>query len=143
MLHVDDDANDQIIIRAACRQAGVTVNEEAVDDGAKAICYLDGSGIYADRERFPMPVVMLLDLKMPIRSGFEVLEWVRGHPEHKYLPIIIFTASNQEPDMERAYDLGANAYVVKPNSLKGIVESMKAIKMFWLGLNEQPAGIGG
>lgn len=138
ILHVDDDVNDLIIIQAACRQAGLSVNTEAIDDGAKAISYLGGSGLHGDRERFPIPVVMLLDLKMPIRSGFEVLEWVRRQPEFKYLPIIIFTASNQEWDVKRAYDLGANAYVVKPNNLTGIVEAMKAIKVFWLKFNEQP-----
>jgi CheY-like chemotaxis protein len=138
ILQVDDDPNDQIIIQAACRHAGITVNATAVDDGAKAISYLKGGGIYADRERFPIPALMLLDLKMPMRSGFEVLEWARRQPELKYLPVIVFTASNQEEDMKRAYELGANAYVVKPNNLAETVEALKAIKAFWLKLNEQP-----
>src|SRR5688500_19047204 len=136
ILHVDDDANDQLLVRVACKEIEISVNVEPISNGAQAIAYLDRADPYTDHERFPSPLVMLLDLTMPIKSGFEVLEWVREQPRFKYFVIIIFSASKIEVDMQRAYDLGANGYVVKPNTLAGLVEALAAIKSFWIDLNE-------
>ncbi len=138
ILHVDDDANDRLFLQAACGQANISVNSETLGDGAKAIAYLEGSGTYADRERFPLPALLLLDLKMPIKSGFEVLEWLRIQPGLKYLPTIVFTSSQHDADIQRAYDLGANAFTVKPNTMEGLGEAVASISKFWLNWNELP-----
>jgi CheY-like chemotaxis protein len=124
-----------------CREANTSINCETLDDGNKAIAYLEGSGPYADREKFPLPGVILLDLKMPIKTGFEVLAWMRAQPGLKYLPVIVFTASKQEADMTRAYDLGANAFVVKPNTMAGLETLVNTIKGFWLTWNEEPVDL--
>jgi len=75
---------------------------------------------------------------MPIKTGFEVLAWMRSQPNLKYIPVIVFTASKQEVDMKRAYDLGANAFVVKPNTMAGLESLVRTIKEFWLTWNEEP-----
>ncbi len=138
ILHVDDDANDRMLLKSACRQTNVVANCDTVADGEQAIAYLAGENIYAERRLYPLPGVVLLDLKMPMKGGFEVLQWIRSQPNLKYLPVIIFTASKQDVDVKHAYDLGANAYVVKPNNMAGLVEAIRIIKAFWITFNETP-----
>jgi CheY-like chemotaxis protein len=138
ILHIDDDANDRLLMNVVCREARASINSEPLDDGNKAIAYLKGADPYADRDKFPLPGVILLDLKMPIKTGFEVLGWMRSQASLKYLPVIVLTASKQEIDMKRAYDLGANAFVVKPNTMAGLEALIKMIKGFWLTWNEEP-----
>jgi len=100
--------------------------------------YLNGTAPFGDRGRQPAPRLVLLDLKLPRKSGFEVLVWVRQRPELRTLPIVIFTSSAHDHDVHRAYELGANAYLVKPSSLDQLFETVKAIKDFWLTLNRIP-----
>lgn len=89
---------------------------EVVTDGDDASAYLRGDGEYADRDRYPVPVLLLLDHKMPRRSGFEVLEWLKADSPLKRIPVVVFTSSRESADAQRAYDLGANSYLVKPGS---------------------------
>jgi len=137
-LHVDDDSNDRLLMKAVCRALDASVNSADLDDGKKAIDYLGGTGLFSDRGQFPLPRVMLLDLKMPLKTGFEVLDWTRSQAAFKYLPVIVLTASKQEVDMRRAYDLGANAFVVKPNTMTALEEVIRTMKAFWLVWNEEP-----
>jgi DNA-binding response OmpR family regulator len=111
---------------------------QVIQDGDAAIDYLDGVNDYADRDRYPFPVLILLDLKLPRRSGLEVLGWLRQQPELKRLPVIILTSSQENTDVNRAYDLGANSYLVKPLGLNALVEVVTTINMYWLLLNESP-----
>jgi CheY-like chemotaxis protein len=109
-----------------------------VDDGEKAVSYLDGSAPYQDRNENPLPVFMLLDLKLPRLSGHEVLSWVRTQPNLRRLPIVILTSSSERSDVARAYDLGANSYLVKPVTFDGLFDMVKILHPYWMVLNEHP-----
>lgn len=138
ILVVDDDENDAFFIERALKEALVANPRLRVRDGEEAIAYLKGEGGYGDREKFPLPHLMLLDLKMPRKNGFEVLEWVRRQPGLRRLPVIILTSSREDADINHAYDLGANTYLVKPVQPESLVDMAKAIKLHWLTLAEKP-----
>jgi CheY-like chemotaxis protein len=107
ILFVDDCENDRFLMRVAFEKAGFDIARQEVRDGAEAISYLNGEGIFSDREKYPLPSVMLLDLNMPLKNGFEVLAWVRAHPTFASLPAIVMTASMRPEDVKKAFDLGA------------------------------------
>src|SRR5947207_15017530 len=102
------------MVRRSFTKASLQGTLDVVDDGDKAVAYLAGHGGFADRARHPLPVLLLLDLKLPRRSGLEVLAWVRQQPTLKRLPVVVLTSSEESADINRAYDLGANSYLVKP-----------------------------
>ncbi len=118
ILLVDDSADDIFLVRAAFKNANVTIPIQEARNGAEAIAYLQGEPPFDERARFPLPAVMLLDLNLPMRNGFQVLEWLRGRPGLKRLTVIVLTASLREEDVDRAFDLGANAFLVKPTSIE-------------------------
>src|SRR5580704_12646023 len=138
ILLVEDDENDVFFLQRALKQAQIANPLHRVRDGEEAISYLRGEEEFADREKFPMPTLMLLDLKMPRKNGFEVIDWVRAQPGLKRLPIVVLTSSREDPDVNRAYELGANTYLVKPVRFEGLVEMMKALNLYWLILAEKP-----
>jgi len=140
ILIVEDDDNDVLLMRRAFAKSGVVNPLQVVNDGDAAVAYLGGEGIYADRDRFPLPVIVLLDLKLPLRSGLEVLEWVKARAGLKRLPIVMLTSSKEDADVKRAYELGANSYLVKPVSFEGLMALVKSLEVYWLLLN-QPAYI--
>src|SRR6267378_678754 len=135
MLIAEDLESEVILLKVAFAKAAVRVPLNFVNDGQEAVEYLEGSGDYADRLAHPFPKILLLDLKMPRLNGFEVLKWVRARPGLKRLAIVIFSTSAQECDINRAYDLGANSYVVKPLSLTQLGELGKVLEEYWYGLN--------
>jgi CheY-like chemotaxis protein len=135
ILHVDDDSNDVVLFEHACQKAGVSCNLHNVEDGDEAISYLRGEQQFANRERYPIPTLVLLDLKMPRMNGFDLLAWVRSHEEFGALPIVVLSSSNHESDVKRAYDLGANSYLVKPVGFDSLVEIVRALSQYWLTLN--------
>ncbi len=137
ILHVDDDANDLLLFQHACRKVGVSCQLHAVNDGEEAIAYLQGANHFADREQYPLPNLILLDLKMPRLSGFDVLAWLRHEEKCRWLPVIVLSSSNHEADVQRAYSLGANSYLVKPVAFDSLVEIVQAIERYWLTLNVQ------
>jgi CheY-like chemotaxis protein len=143
ILLAEDDPNDVLLIQRAFQRTHVANPVQVVRDGEEVLAYLSGQGPFADRERHPLPVLMLMDLKMPRKSGLEVLEWVRQQPGLKRLPIIVLTSSNQSPDINRAYELGANSYLVKPAGFDSLLELVKNLDMYWLILNEKPELDGG
>ena len=143
ILLAEDDPNDVLLIQRAFQRNQVANPLQVVRDGEEALAYLSGQGAFADRERHPLPVLMLMDLKMPRKSGLEVLEWVRQQPGLKRLPITVLTSSNQSPDINRAYELGANSYLVKPAGFDSLLELVKNLDMYWLILNEKPELDGG
>ncbi len=127
VLCVDDSSDDTLLLRRACRRAGVKFLLQSVDDGDKAIAYLSGLEAYSDRTTYPIPTVLLLDLTMPTRSGFEVLEWLRKHPEHKDLPVAVFTSSHHDSDVREAYQKGANCFLTKPVQYDSLVNLARAL----------------
>ena len=138
VLFAEDDDNDSFFLERAFKQAKIANPLKRVNDGEEAIEYLSGHGKYSDREVFPLPCLLLLDLKMPRKNGFEVLQWIRAQPGLKRLPVVVLTSSREDPDINRAYDLAANTYLVKPVQFEGLVEMMKALTMYWLMLAEKP-----
>jgi len=143
ILLAEDDPNDVLSVQRAFQRTHVANSLQVVRDGEEALAYLSGQGPFADRERHPLPVLLLMDLKMPRKSGLEVLEWVRQQPGLKRLPIVVLTSSNQGPDINRAYELGANSYLVKPAGFDSLLELVKNLDMNWLILNEKPELDGG
>jgi CheY-like chemotaxis protein len=137
ILLVDDSENDLFLMRAAFKRAESNHPLQQVLDGDEALAYLKGEGQYGDRKQFPLPAVMLLDLNMPRRNGFEVLSWVRAQPGLKRLPIFILTASMRPEDVERAYDLGATGFLVKPSTLEDLVAMLRFLRD-WMKLNQFP-----
>lgn len=116
ILLAEDDPNDVFFMQRALAKAGVNVPLQVVKDGQEALDYLAGSGKYNNRVEFPLPSLVLLDLKMPFVSGFDVLAWIRLQPSLKDLPVVILTSSAEERDREKATELGAMAYCIKPPS---------------------------
>ncbi len=139
ILLVEDDPNDVLLIERAFRKAGMNNTLKVVRDGDQAIAYLSGLGVYADRERFPLPFLILLDLKMPGVGGFEVLEWVRSDPNVKRLLVVVLTSSNLQADVDRAYDLGANSYLVKPVEFEEMVSMVHRFEVYWSEINRCPS----
>ena len=139
ILLVEDDANDVLLIQRAFQKAGIQQTLKTVRDGEQAVAYLSGRGTYANRERFPLPFLVLLDLRMPGMDGFEVLQWVRGDPESKRLLVVVLTSSNLQVDVDRAYELGANSYLVKPVEFDEMVALIQRFQIYWSEINRVPS----
>ena len=132
VLHIDDDPNDTELFRVAARRANVQFCVQNVSDVEQAMAYLSGRGMYADRARFPLPSLVLLDLKMPKETGFDMLRWIRQHPEVGHLPVVIFSGSELQDDIQQAYAGGADSYLVKPIGFNALIEMVKNINDSWL-----------
>jgi len=139
ILLVEDDSNDILFVQRAFRQVNVSNPIRIVKDGDAAIDYLSGKGEYADRDRHPLPALILLDLKLPRRSGIEILEWIRQQPVLKRIPVVVLTSSKESLDVNRSYDLGVNSYLVKPVKFDNLSKMIAALDSYWLQLNEYPA----
>jgi CheY-like chemotaxis protein len=135
ILLVEDNPDDVFFMQRACKSAGVTNPLQVAEDGNKAIDYLSGAGKFDDRTAYPLPCLMLLDLKLPGKSGLDVLGWVREQREFTTRVVIVLTTSREPRDIHEAYRLGANAYLVKPTSPSQLSELMVAIKTFWIDHN--------
>jgi CheY-like chemotaxis protein len=138
ILLVEDDPNDVLLIQRAFQKAGLRNTLKVVRDGEHAIEYLSGQGPHANRERFPLPFLLLLDLKMPGTDGFEVLRWVRGQPELKRLLVVVLTSSNLQADVDKAYEMGANSYLVKPVEFDEMVHLIQRFEAYWTEINRTP-----
>jgi CheY-like chemotaxis protein len=132
ILSVEDNPDDVLILNRAFQKANTSAHLEFLADGDQAIEYL------ADVSQKPCPILLLLDLKLPKKSGLEVLAWVRGQPPLKRLPVVMLTSSNQPEEIDTAYDLGANSYLVKPGSIDDFVQLAKAIETYWVQTNTGP-----
>jgi CheY-like chemotaxis protein len=138
ILLVEDDPNDVLLIQRAFQKAGFHNSLKVVRNGDQAIEYLSGEDAYADRERFPLPFLILLDLKMPGTDGFEVLTWARNVPSLKRLLIVVLTSSNLQTDVDKAYELGANSYLVKPVEFDDMVNLIQRFEAYWTEINRTP-----
>src|SRR2546428_8923531 len=138
VLIVEDDPGDIFLLQPAFALSGVPAGLYFVRDGQEAIDYLGGTASFRDRETFPVPDLMLLDLKMPRLNGFDVLEWLRQQPGLKRLLVTILTSSDHPRDINRAYDLGANSYLLKPHSSQQLSELVSRVQQYWLEVNQCP-----
>ena len=138
ILLVEDDSNDVLLIQRAFRKASLSNPLQIVEDGEAAILYLKGEESFADRDRFPLPRLILLDLKLPRKSGFEVLVWLRQQPKFYGLPVVVLTSSKENNDIQQAYLLGANSYLVKPVGFDSLLDMIKTLNLYWFIFNQTP-----
>ncbi|MBA3352697.1 MAG: response regulator [Blastocatellia bacterium] len=137
ILLVDDSESDIFLLCKAFSKAEFNPSVQEVHNGEEAIAYLAGEGAYTDRAKFPLPTIMLLDLNMPMKNGFAVLAWLRTQPGLKRLTVVIMTASMRKEDLERAFDLGANSFLVKPSGMEKLVAMVRFIRD-WSEFNQFP-----
>jgi CheY-like chemotaxis protein len=135
ILLVDDNPHDVVLIRLAFRKVGIIDTIQLVKDGAEAIRYINGEEPYSDRVKYPAPTLLLLDLKMPGANGFEVLRWIRSKEHLDSLVVVVMSGSKEDADIARAYELGANSYLVKPTKFEDLVKMMESLKDYrnWQG----------
>jgi len=138
ILLAEDREDDVLLVKKAFQSPEMNCRLQVVRDGEQAISYLSGEGQFRDREQFPFPDLLLLDLKMPRVDGFEVLRWIRQHPRLRNLRVVVLTASNQIRDVNEAYRIGANSFLVKPLDFENFVETSKALRKYWLVLDNAP-----
>lgn len=139
ILLVEDEENDVVFMEMALEKAGLMHAFQVAEDGQEAIDYLSGKGEFADRTRFPLPALVLLDLKLPLIMGMDVLKWIRDQPGLDTMVVIMLTSSQQRSDIQRACALGANSYLVKPSNPAALEEIVDLVKRYWLRLNQPTA----
>ena len=135
VLYAEDEENDAFFLRRAFKTVEIPNPLIVVNDGQKAINYCQGEGDYTNRDEYPSPCLILLDLNMPKRSGINVLDWIRKESSMPTVPVIILTSSLQDSDIDLAYGHGANAYLVKPYKPDELIGMSQSIKEFWLNQN--------
>ena len=137
ILVAEDDPQHAELILEAFSVAKIANPVFVCEDGAEAIAHLSGEAPTADGDGH-VPALLLLDLQMPRRSGLEVLEWAKEQPHLKYVPVVMLTSSREAEDMTKAYELGANSYLVKPVGFDALVQVIRTLGMYWLVLNQKP-----
>jgi len=138
ILLVDDSDDDCTLMRRAFAKSHVLNPVLAVHSGQEAIDYLSGTGKYANRAEYPLPALILLDIKMPGLSGLDVLRWVRSQPGLRTLRVVMLTTSSDLRDMNSAYQLGANSFLTKPVDFERFVEVTRALSGYWLWMDKSP-----
>ena len=138
ILLVEDNPNDVELTLHAFAKSNLANPIKVLRDGAEALEYLFGTGVYAGRDLNPQPRVILLDLKLPKVDGLEVLRRVKADPRTKTIPVVVLTSSHEESDIVESYKLGVNSYIVKPVDFEQFTESVRALGMYWLLLNQPP-----
>ena len=137
ILLAEDEENDVVLFKRALVKAGLNVGFQRVNDGEEAISYLKGVNKFEDRKTFPLPDLLVVDLKMPKRTGFEVIDWVRKS-NSKRLRIVVLSSSHETQDINRAYENGANSYVAKPPTFDQLVTTVKNLHTYWCDISETP-----
>ena len=132
ILLVEDNEDDVFLMKRALQSAGIVNPVIVLESGQVAMDYLGGAGKFADRDSYPLPAVVFIDLKLPLVFGQEVLAWVRRRREFESLVVIVLTSSNEANDLNRCYSLGANSYLVKPPTAEQLTARAKAFKWQWL-----------
>ena len=132
VLYVEDSENDFALFKLASQKCGTPFRLQHAGDGEQAISYLNGAGDFADREEYPFPDLVLLDLKMPKLDGFEVLQWIRSNPETMKVPVVVLAGSSFRADIRRALELGANSYAAKPGKFEELQVLIDQIADVWL-----------
>ncbi|HZA53055.1 MAG TPA: response regulator [Candidatus Udaeobacter sp.] len=138
ILLVEDNPDDEALTLRALRKNGIQNEVIVARDGAEALDYLFGTGVYEGRDVSVLPTVTLLDLKLPKVDGLEVLKRVRANERTQLLPMVILTSSKEEQDLINGYKLGANSYIRKPVDFAKFMEAVRQLGLYWLLLNEAP-----
>ena len=132
ILVAEDHPDDTVLLQEAFKRNGINMPVHVSPDGEDAMQYLKGEGIYKDRMQFPFPRVLITDIKMPKCSGLDLLAWLQNHPECNLIPKIVLSASAEERDVVRAYQLGANCYFQKPTTFKELTNLVRLTNDFWI-----------
>jgi CheY-like chemotaxis protein len=135
---VEDNPDDEALTLRALRKNNIQNKVMVAHDGVEALDYLLGTGVHADRDVGPKPVVILLDLKLPKIDGLEVLRRLRAEEHTKFIPVVVLTSSKEEQDLIQSYSLGCNSYIRKPVDFIQFVEAVRQLGLYWLVLNEPP-----
>lgn len=135
LLVAEDNDLDALLMERLVQRCGDAFHMVRVEHGEAAIDYLQGAGDYGDRKKFPLPALLLLDLKMPRKDGFAVLSWRQENRAFSRLPIVVFSSSNLPDDISRAYALGANSYAIKPSDPERLERLVKALHEWWVEFN--------
>lgn len=138
ILVVEDNEDYALLIQHGFKQARLANPVFRVSNGEEAIQYLKGEGKFSNRDEHPLPSLMLLDLKMPRKNGFEVLEWLRQQPELKALRVVVLTTSEELKNVTRAYQLGANSFLLKPVNFIDLVPLVQAVNSYWMLMSPKP-----
>jgi CheY-like chemotaxis protein len=136
LLLVEDNEDDIFLMKRALAEAGVKNRLEIVEDGQEAIDYLEGKGEFSNRAEHPLPTLVFLDLKLPLKSGHDVLSWIRSQEALESVVVVVLTSSDEPEDVAKSYKLGANSYLVKPPTSDQLLDMAKAFKWYWLQYNE-------
>ena len=142
-LLVEDDGFDVEFVENEFNQSPLHISLQTVRDGVEAMHYVEGQGEYADRQKYPLPDVILLDLKMPRMDGFEFLTWLRSRSTdlHRFIPVVVMSSSPLPEDVERAYTLGANSYLIKPVNWYDFRDRIRALGIYWSAHEATPESI--
>ncbi|GAA6184619.1 response regulator [Aliiglaciecola sp. NS0011-25] len=138
ILMADDDDDDRLLAQDALNESRVLNSLKCVEDGVELMHYLKRVGKYADKEIYPRPGLILLDLNMPRKDGREALAEIKADPDLRSIPVVILTTSKEEEDKIKGYGLGAASYITKPVNFEGLVEVMKALGKYWVEIVELP-----
>ena len=138
ILMADDDPEDVMLAEDALEEARLANRFFAVSDGEELMDYLYRRGEYQNPEKSPRPGLILLDLNMPRKNGFEALEEIKKDPSLKQIPVVVLTTSRTEEDVYRSYDLGVNSFISKPVSFDGLVDAMKVLGKYWFEIVARP-----
>lgn len=138
ILMADDDPDDRLMAREAFRECALCGRLEFAEDGEELMDYLQRRGRFADRERYPAPALILLDLNMPRKDGREALREIRADPRLCAIPVVVLTTSAAEEDIARSYVDGANSYISKPASFDGLREVVRSLGNYWLETVDMP-----
>ena len=140
LLLAEDDPDDRILVKDALEEGRLSVDLRSVEDGEELMDYLHHRGRYADPDESPNPSLILLDLKMPRKSGYQALEEIKGDPDLRRIPVVVLTTSKAEEDIARAYQSGANSFITKPANFDALVEAIKTLGRYWYEVVALPPG---
>jgi CheY-like chemotaxis protein len=135
LLLIEDNEDDRFFFKRALKAAGVSNPLFVAEDGQKAIDYLSGTGVFGDRERYPVPSLVLLDLNLPEIKGLEVLSWLKQQDSLRRVVTVVLTSSREPSDVRKAYQMGANSYLVKPSTSGQLEDLVKTLDEYWLQFN--------
>lgn len=138
ILLIEDDQSDAALIQRAFQRIGVQNPIAAVAHGDTALAYLEGINEYADRIKFPLPILIILDLKLPGMSGLQLLKWIRTKKELRLIPVVVLTGSSDHSQVQAAYEAGANSYLLKPTNREEIVRIVELLERYWVENNVPP-----
>src|SRR5688572_23476016 len=138
ILLIEDSESDALLMQRALRKSAITDCVHIARSGKEAVEYLKGVGPFSNRQEFPLPQLVLLDLQMPEMHGLKVLEWIRAQPEFRSTVVIVLSSSRLAGDVQLAYKLGSNSYLVKPPTMDMLYQTVAAIAQYWLALNQWP-----